>query len=95
MTLIQIIRADRNIQLKFTIQPAIEMSKEWECPRTTVETVLTGIEKLPKANKPTADHLTDFDVPFYKVWKKAGNGIRVFFHNKERHVLSEDSITLF
>jgi hypothetical protein len=24
---------------------------------------------LPKSVKPSADHLTDFDVPIYNVWK--------------------------
>jgi hypothetical protein len=26
--------------------------------------------ELPKANKPAADHLTDFKTPIYNIWKQ-------------------------
>ncbi|MCH8312220.1 MAG: hypothetical protein IID17_04470 [Nitrospinae bacterium] len=40
-----------------------------DCPRTTVEAVLTESAELPKSAKPYADHLVDFTPPIYNVWK--------------------------
>ena len=31
--------------------------------------ICSQTEELPKMNKPAAEHLTDFDVPIYNVWK--------------------------
>ena len=45
-----------------------EIAERCECPRTTVETVLTEMEKFPKSSKPSADHLTDFDIPVDAKW---------------------------
>lgn len=36
-------------------------------PRTNE--VLSGMAELPKPAKPAADHLTDFQIPIYNVWK--------------------------
>lgn len=39
-------------------------------PQRTVADVLADSEELPDSLKPAASHLTDFQVPLYKVWKK-------------------------
>jgi len=49
-----------------------EIAEKEDCPRTTVETVLTEMEMLQKSSKPYADHLIGFEVPFYNVWKYRG-----------------------
>lgn len=35
----------------------------------TVNAVCSEMADLPELNKPSASHLTDFDVPLYNVWK--------------------------
>jgi len=49
-----------------------EIAERIECPRTTVETVLTGKAEPPKSSKPAAEHLIDFEIPIYnddgKTW---------------------------
>lgn len=46
-----------------------EIAERCECERTTVESILTKMAELPKSSKPIAEHLTDFDIPIYNVWK--------------------------
>lgn len=46
-----------------------EIAEAVGCPRTTVEEVLTKTAVLPESSKPAADHLVDFTIPLYNVWK--------------------------
>ena len=47
-----------------------EIAYREEMPRKTVDEVLAKMADLQKPPKPAADHLTDFDVPLYNVWKR-------------------------
>ena len=40
-----------------------------DCERSTVDHVLREMATLPKSAEPVADHLTDFEVPLFNVWK--------------------------
>lgn len=55
-------------------------------PRTTIETVLTETAKLPKSSQPASEHLTDFEVPIYNVWKqqKKSEGMNHFGNSEVR-----------
>ena len=46
-----------------------EIAKECDCPQQTVADILPKTAELPKSVKPAADHLTDFEVPIFNVWK--------------------------
>lgn len=46
-----------------------EIADEVGVTHSTVINVLSKMEELPKLTKPTADHLVDFKVPIYNVWK--------------------------
>jgi len=46
-----------------------EIADEVGLTQETVKEVLKKSADLPKPFKPTADHLTDFKVPLYNVWK--------------------------
>ena len=52
-----------------------EIAEACEVTKETVSTICQKMAKLPKSDKPAADHLSDFDPPIYNAWKyKANSG---------------------
>lgn len=47
-----------------------EIAEAVNTGKATINDICSGMAELPKANKPTADHLTDFTPPIYNVWKQ-------------------------
>jgi|GEM_PF-5358042 len=50
-----------------------EIAEACECSQQTIADILPKMAELPKSVKPAAEHLTDFDVPIYNVWKYKEN----------------------
>jgi len=47
-----------------------EIAERCDCHKDTVSEICRKMADLPKSDKPAADHLTDFDVPIYNIWKQ-------------------------
>jgi len=50
-----------------------EISEREGISQPQVKEILSGMADLPKSIKPAAEHLTDFDIPVYNVWKYKEN----------------------
>ena len=46
-----------------------EIAEAVNCSQQTIADNLPKMENLPKSAKPYANHLVDFDIPIYNVWK--------------------------
>lgn len=44
-----------------------EIAEREDCTKETVSQICQKMAELPKSDKPAAEHLTDFEVPFTKV----------------------------
>lgn len=65
-----------------------EIAEREEIHKDTVSEICRKMAELPESDKPSADHLIDFEVPLYNIWKyKETTGKLKHFGNTEQTIV--------